>query len=60
MVHLIVLLNGNSNENMFETMDNLISHQTNVRSTYQTKTDPNAPMEINPKKVIGHGGISFI
>ena len=64
MVHLIVLLHGN-NEKMLETMGNLVSHQTNVRSTYQTKTDPNAPMEINPKKVkyeevIGHGGISFI
>jgi hypothetical protein len=64
MVHLIVLLHGNNNEKMFETMGNLISHQTNVRTTYQTKTDPNAPMEINPKKVkyeevIGHGGMPF-
>jgi hypothetical protein len=62
MVHLIVLLHGKNNEKIFQAMDNLISHQTNVRSTYQSKTDPNAPMEINSKKVkyeevIGHGGM---
>jgi hypothetical protein len=61
MVHLIGLINGNNNEHLMKSMLNLLGHQSNVRDTYQTKTDPNAPMVIDPKKVsyvevIGHGG----
>jgi hypothetical protein len=45
-------------------VEGLIGHQSRVRSTYQTKTAPNATIELNPKKIkyeaiIGREGRSF-
>jgi hypothetical protein len=61
LTHLLSLIHGNNTEHLLKSMLNLLGHQNNVRATYQTKTDPNAPLVINPKKVsyvevIGHGG----
>jgi hypothetical protein len=44
-----------------KSVEALLGHQSQVRSTYRTKTNPNADLAIDPKKVkydrvIGHGG----
>ena len=62
IMKIIVLLNGNDNDVLYKSLEALVGHQSQVRSTYQTKTAPNANEEINPKKikydkVIGQGGI---
>jgi hypothetical protein len=46
---------------LLETLETMPGHQSDVRSTYQTKTAPTADLEINFKKVkyekiIGRGG----
>ena len=46
---------------LLESVKALIIHQSNYRSTYQTKTDPSAAFEMDPAKVkyeakIGKGG----
>ena len=48
---------------LIKTMESLIGHQANVRSTYKTKTAPTEALEIDPKKIkyemiIGQGGNS--
>jgi hypothetical protein len=46
---------------LYKTLESLVGHQTNVRSTYQTKSAPTAALEMDHRKVkyekiIGRGG----
>jgi hypothetical protein len=61
MIKIIQLLHGANDEGLVKSIDVLVNHQSNVRSTYQTITAPDASLEIDPKRVkyevvIGHGG----
>ena len=62
---IAALFNGTENFDFYKSMETLLQHQSVVRPTYQTKTAPNAALEINYKKVkyeevIGHGGYFFL
>jgi hypothetical protein len=62
ILELLVMVEGKDNTVLQKSLDALVGHQTKVRSTYRTKTDPYATAEINPKsiqydRIIGHGGM---
>jgi hypothetical protein len=64
IVEMLILLHGRDNEVLLKTVNALVSHQSNMRSTYRAKTDPTSTLEINPKKivydtVIGHGSMNM-
>jgi hypothetical protein len=62
IVEMLILLHGRDNEVLLKTVNALLGHQSDMRSTYRAKSDPTSTLEINPKKikyerVIGHGGM---
>jgi hypothetical protein len=64
LLEILVLVGGKNVDlkQLSKTLESLVGHQTDVRSTYQTKTSPTAALEMDPRKVkydkiIGRGGI---
>ena len=63
-----IIVDGNNGADLpqlMKSLEGLLGHQANVRSTYQTKTAPTAALVIDPKKIkyetiIGRGGRSDI
>lgn len=63
-----LVLKGKNSANaakLRKSLAGLLDHQSDIRSTYQTKTSPNAALEIDPKKVkyeeiIGRGGYDSV
>ena len=65
ILNVAVIFHGKNNEHLIKSLQGLVQHQSKVRSTYQTKTAPDAPLEMNPKKfkferIIGCGGKSCL
>lgn len=61
---VLILYNEGETETVVKYLEKLLGHQLNSRSSYKTKTAPNAGLEIDPQKikydkVIGHGGIQY-
>lgn len=58
---MTLVVEGTDVDALRKTLVNLLGHQSDIRSTYQTKTAPTASSELDPKKIryekiIGQGG----